>query len=430
MSVMQYKDGISDKDVHIWNNAVFDEDSSVVKKPFLMINPLDSLESFSSKENQSPSYVSSFKSQFAPLKPINPNVASKLHFKRDNYSTGFDITDEIEIDNEIEEIEMEMNRLASRLEALRINKAQKIVKISENRGKNKFMEQKQNTVENEKREESLPMSSKSKLNRRGLSLGPIEISAGSRRGLSLGPSEIASAMKSKQLWKQDFSTTPIQPMQNRRKSCFWKLEGIDEEKSNKGKAKLPFMRNAVTTIGSKKSVKIDDGVITCVQPKKLFGNSGKYGLSAASKKPVKQGRVVASRYNQISSQPSSAIRKLSLLESDRDESKRCEEKTSKNRPTVEENKSVTTQRRIKKRWEIPSEIAIHSNYDDEKSPQSVSVMHDLLPKLRVGRLPRESPRDSGPAKKVVELIGRKPYFSRDDEMEQPVCQSLSFADEK
>lgn len=45
------------------------------------------------------------------------------------------------------------------------------------------------------------MSARTKVQRRGVSLGPAEIMAGARRGMSLGPSEISAGLKSRELGK-------------------------------------------------------------------------------------------------------------------------------------------------------------------------------------------------------------------------------------
>lgn len=104
----------------------------------------------------------------------------------------------------------------------------------------------------------------------------------------MGPNDIINP-KSKQL-----GTTPIQSTQNRRKSCFWKVEDIEEEeKMGVSRGKNPSLRQAVTTGGAKKGTKKDDSLLSSIQPKKLFGEQ-----SVPSKKPLlKPGRVIASRYN-------------------------------------------------------------------------------------------------------------------------------------
>jgi hypothetical protein len=49
-------------------------------------------------------------------------------------------------------------------------------------------------------------------------------------------------------------------------------------------------------VTSKRPVKKEDGVVSSIQPKKLF-KDGEKEKSVTAKKPLKPGRVVASRYN-------------------------------------------------------------------------------------------------------------------------------------
>ncbi|KAL3509506.1 hypothetical protein ACH5RR_028907 [Cinchona calisaya] len=488
MSVLQYPEGVnSSSDLQIWNNAAFDngesEDSSAIierswssLKPHLL-DPSDSLESFSSKEkeNQSPllenSSVSSLKSPTPlPLKVLDPNGAvekSRIKSVKGNYKLGFiektvsksgaegEVRDEGKIDKEIEEIEKEINRLSSRLEALRIEKAEKSLKMVEKRGKivaAKFMDQKlvgKNAEEKKKIEEILAMSARNKVHRRGLSMGPSEIMAGARRGMSLGPSEIFSDTKSGQFGRKESLITPVQSIKNRRKSCFWKLQDIEEEKVTKerGKSlsvspksrknlatKTQASRQAMTTVASKKAVKKEDLFGNSVQPKKLF-KDGEKSVNATNKKPLRPGRVVASRYNQSISQ-ASAMRKRSLPENDKDESNRGDKKRSlsvgKSREMLPEKKNLGTESsRVKKRWEIPSDLVVHSSESEDSSPTISVVVPEILPRIRIARCINETPRDSGPAKRVADLIGRKQYFAEDEEVVEPsFCQVLSFADDE
>ncbi|CAN4103370.1 unnamed protein product [Withania somnifera] len=455
MSVLKYPEGINPADVQIWNNAAFDNgdsaDFSSLKRSCLS----DSFESdVSSKENQTPSFENSSVnlSSSIPIKPFHSNGALENSRIKTNRSISkkcsdemvtrksgkdSDIRDERRIDEEIEEIEMEISRLNSKLEALRIEKAGKSFKIVEKRGRvvaAKFMEPK-----------SSSMSAKTDLQRRGVSLGPSEIFAGTRRGLSMGPSEIFAATKARQLGKQETST-PIQPIKNRRKSCFWKLQEIEEEslskergksstslspKSRKAAARTMGSRQAVTTIASKKNLSKNAAFLISVQPTKLFKDGEK--SAPANKKPQRSGRVVASRYNQSTNQ-SSVVRKRSLPENDKDEIKRNEKKRSlsvgKTRESQSENKNLGTESRVKKRWEIPSEIVVHASTESEKSSLSITVKPDLLPRIRIARCTiDETPRDSGPAKRVIELLGKKSFFSNDEDTESSVCQVLSFSED-
>ncbi|CAN4104897.1 unnamed protein product [Withania somnifera] len=465
MSVLQYPEGINPSDVQIWNNAAFDNGDSVdfssMKRSWLS----DSFESdVSSKENQTPSFENSSVnlSSLVSIKSFHSNgilensriktnksVPKKCSDEMMTRKSGkdSDVRDEKKIDEEIDEIEMEISRLNTKLEALRIEKAEKSFKIVEKRGRvvaAKFMEPKMSVVKIA--ESSSTSTAKSKVQRRGVSLGPSEIFAGTRRGLSMGPSEISAGTRAGKLGNQEM-LTPIQPIKNRRKSCFWKLQEIEEEslskergksssslspKSRKAAARTMASRQAVTTIPSKKNMKKDDAFLSSVQPKKLFKDGEKSALT--SKKPQRPGRIVASRYNQSTNQ-SSVVRKRSLPENDKDEIRRNEKKRSlsvgKTRISQTESKNLGTESsRVKKRWEIPSEIVVHSCTESEKSPLSITVKPDLLPRIRITRCTaNETPRDSGPAKRVIELIGKKSFFSNDEDKEPSVCQVLSFAEE-
>ncbi|KAJ9171017.1 hypothetical protein P3X46_019071 [Hevea brasiliensis] len=442
MSILHYPDEINAPDLQVWNNAAFDngesEDSTGIKSSWWT----QSLESSCSKENLSPVFEKSpvsLKSSVSsiPIKPLNsngiianaqgntlklvskPGMVSKIVILEEERNR-----DERKIDKEIEDIEKEIKRLSSRLEALRLEKAERSLKM-EKKGRivpAKFMEPKQ-TV---KIEEPLLSSAKStKIN---------------RRGLSLGPSEILSGAKSRLLGKQEM--TPVST-QNRRKSCFWKLEEIDELKATKerGKSlsvsprsrktvsKIQAPKLAATTVGSKKSVKKEDGFLALIQPKTLFKDGEK---SVPNKKPVKPGRFVPSRYNQFAMNQSngnltsSEARKRSLPDSDKEDgNKRRASRGNGVNQRIDSTK-------VKKKWEIPSEVVIYnSDVVVEESEPSVAVMGDVLPKIKTSRFVNETPRDSGAAKRVADLVGRKSFFSADEEETtvDSVCQALSFEEE-
>ncbi|KAH6825132.1 hypothetical protein C2S53_008678 [Perilla frutescens var. hirtella] len=468
MSAAQFPDAVdSSADLQIWNNAAFDngeisEDLTASKQSWgslksIFGNAKASFDSVTGKENQGlalesqiSSVSSSLKSSSTPFKPINACESVGKSRNKEVVKKGFEETvvlkevgDGKKIDEEIEEIESQIARLNSRLEALRLEKAVRSVKVVEKRVRvvpAKFMEQKQsvkNAEEKKMIDEISNLSARTKVNRRGISLGPAEIISGGRRGMSLGPSEIFGAAKSRQLGKHEMIT----PVQSRRKSCLFKLQDIDEErvkscslspKSRKAAAKAQVMpRQAVTTIASRKTVKKEDMFVNSVQPKKLF-KDGEKSVPPSNKKPLRAGRVVASRYSQNASQ-ASAMRKRSLPENEAENSKRVEKKRSlsvgKTRANETESKNVGTESRVKKRWEIPSEVVVHGSVEGDKSPQSVVVAPDLLPRLRIARC-NDSPRDSGPAKKVVELIGKKSFFASDEAVDQSLCQALTYVEEE
>ncbi|KAJ6383397.1 hypothetical protein OIU78_026805 [Salix suchowensis] len=332
--------------------------------------------------------------------------------------------DEKKIDIEIEEIEKEIKRLSSRLEVLRLEKAERnLSKTIEKRGRvvaAKFMEQKQSV----KIEEPLVSSAQHKINRRGVSLGPNEILSGSKSRLLFGKQEMK---------------TPVST-QNRRKSCFWKLEEIDELKatkerrkslsvsprSRKNVSKIQVPKQAATTVGYRRPVKKDVGVIASIQPKNLFKDGEK---SVPNKKPLKPGRVVASRYNQIGTNQSngnltaSEARKRSLPDNEKEDGNK--RRASRGNGVSQRSESG----RVKKKWEIRSEVVVFKFDAEEESPPA--VVTDILPKIKTFRSVAETPRDSGAAKRVSELVGRKSYFCPDEETAagDSVCQTLSFAEE-
>ncbi|KAF8411236.1 hypothetical protein HHK36_003783 [Tetracentron sinense] len=442
MSILQYSDSINAPELQIWNNATFDDGdvdestdikSSSYQLQSICVNRSETLECDSSKENQSPAFCKSPVSVKSPIpiKPLCPNGAIgnsqgkplKLLFKQDlrlpsptvakNGSEA--LHDDRKIDTEIEEIELEISRLSSKLEALRIEKLERNMKTIERRGRivpAKFMEQKQiskNSTALKWIEEPPSVSASKKFH---------------RRGVSLGPSEIIAGVRSRQMGKQEI--TPIQSIQSRRKSCFWKLQEIDEEKVTKQRGrnlslspksrtsiyKIQASRKGFTTVGSKKHVKKDDMVLSCVQPKKLFREEEKL---VSAKKSIKSGRVVASRYNQIPIQlagnsTSIDCRKRSLPENDNDDSKWCDKKRAssvgKSHGSLPETgQNQVNANRAKKRWDISSAAMGHKNLVDS-SPPSILKFPDLLPKNRTIRCTKDSSRDSGPAKRVAELTGR------------------------
>ncbi|KAJ6349039.1 hypothetical protein OIU77_006597 [Salix suchowensis] len=437
-SLLQYPDGVNAPEVQIWNNAAFDngesEDSLNLKSSWWT----QSLESNGSKENLSPVCEESspvFVNSSNPTKPLQSNTNLVNSLGSNSLKIGVSKTvakngeiknrNEKKIDMEIDEIEREIKRLSSRLEALRLEKVERnISKTIEKRGRivaAKFMDQKQSV----KIEEPLISSAKSKINRRGVSLGPSEILSGSKSRLFCG--------------KQEMNTPGS--IQNRRKSCFWKLEEIDELKatkqrgkslsvsprSRKNVSKIQVPKQAVTTVGSRRSVKKEDGVIASIQPKNLFKDGEK---SAPNKKPLKPGRLVSSRYSQIgTNQPNgnltaSEARKRSLPDNEKEDVNK--RRASRGNGACQRMESG----RVKKKGEIPSEVVLCKGGAEGESPPTVSIVADVLPKIRTVRCVAETPRDSGEAKRVADLVGKKPYFCTEEaEAGDSVCKALSFAGE-
>ncbi|KAJ4982153.1 hypothetical protein NE237_032990 [Protea cynaroides] len=466
MSVLQYPDAINDPDLQLWNNAAFDtgesDQSASMKDSWcslqsISINRSESPESDSSKENQSPAFSNanvSVKSP-TPLKFLRQNEATgrsqgkplKLLFKQGmllpsptpSKTENDAAPDDSKIDTEIEQIELEISRLTSKLDALRLEKAEKNSETVERHGR---------IVPANFKEKQRPKNSATATK---IDEPPATITGTKfrRRGLSLGPSEINAGVRSRQIGKLEI--TPIQSIQNRRKSCFWKLEDIREEvikqrrqsfssspKSRSYVSKIQASKQALTTVGSKKAVKREDSVTSSIQPKKLFKEGEK---SAPSKKPLKPGRVIASRYNQTSAQATGNPtkpdqRKRLLLENDKDDTKRCDKKRVSlgisQEFQVEQGRNQANENRMKKQWEIRKPAAMDRRKSAVNGSQlSVLKMADLLPRIRTVQCTDESPRDSGPAKRVADLIGGRSYFSAEEtEVERSVCQALSFDEEE
>ncbi|KAL4585142.1 hypothetical protein LXL04_009757 [Taraxacum kok-saghyz] len=397
---------INKKDLQVWNNAVFDNGTDseslsssnlikspswLVKKPVTVNQSSDSFDSvhssFSSKENQIPvglSKPSGFNlhpmQQSKPLRNLPIGLSKPGVLENSEEKTVEEV-----------EIEKEISRLYARLEAIRREKQGKTVAA-------KVVEPLKNKNYGVKKIEESGFSKTTTIKRRGFSLGPNEIMS-------------TTNPKSKQS-----GTTPIQSTQNRRKSCFWKLDDIEEERMGFSRGKP---RQAITTIGSKRPTKKDDLILGSIHPKKLFGEQ-----SVPAKKPLKPGRVIPSRYNQAT--VTSAMRKKSAIDN-----------------IIAKPRG--TDGRVKKKWEIPSEIGIPKklDLDDEYSENSygdlagsIDVVAPLmmqevvpeLPRIRAVRCGDEPGRDSGPAKRVAELVGKKSYFGGCVD-EERVCQILSFEED-
>ncbi|XP_042043361.1 uncharacterized protein LOC121788790 [Salvia splendens] len=213
------------------------------------------------------------------------------------------------------------------------------------------MEQKQSG----KNDEISNLGVRTKANRRGISLGPAEILSAGRRGMSLGPSEIFGAAKSSQGGELQFEPEIKEICCEIEASCdhHWFKKGCEE-------GRICFEHSPA---------------------KKLFRDDEK---SVPNKKASRLGRVVASRYNHGASQ-ASAMRKISLPESDGDAGKRVDKTLSF---SVGKTRANEGEGRVKKRWEIPSEIIVHRGVrgggdgEGEKSPGCV-VAPGLLTQISV-----------------------------------------------
>ncbi|XP_019086941.1 PREDICTED: uncharacterized protein LOC109127072 [Camelina sativa] len=405
--------------LQIWNNAAFDDGDSQITSAIEEATSWSSQlnESFDSdgiKENHfSISVSSSLQSSVSITTDQEEEAAAaaapSAKSKTVKSKSGADRSKR-DIDAEIEKVEKEIGRLSTRLESLRLEKAEQTARSVAIRGRivpAKFMESQKPTVKFD--DSSLQGSSKSRA------------TTTNRRGVSLGPAEIFNSAKRSE------TVTPLQTAQNRRKSCFFKLPGIDEGKmtnrgNNKGRTSLSLslsprsrkakmttagQKQAATTVGSKRTVKKEEGVLLSIQPKKLFKDDEK---NVSLRKPLKPGRVVASRYSLVSKTQGGEkdARKRSLPEN---EEKENHNRSEKRRASDENSKS---EGRVKKRWEIPSEVDLYSSgVNDDETP-----ICEKLPKIRTLRRLGGSPRDSGAAKRVAELQSKDRNFT--------FCQLLRF----
>ncbi|KAK1326958.1 hypothetical protein QJS10_CPA01g01128 [Acorus calamus] len=430
-------------DLQIWDNAAFDgcdggsnRESSWLPLQYLSLNQSsESLDPDSMKENRSPI-------------PAKPNHPLKVHFRQD--SNGRD-RDTASIDSEIEEIEAEIGRLASRLAALRIKKAEvemkaakrtpmtdrrgfslcpmeiasSIVRSSSVKKLQEIREEevtKMSTKKKKKteRQRSFSPESRPSITRRSAisTVGPMRTTARehlmpgpasarpSRRGLTLGPSEIAATRKklSFQMSEEDkepmsnvdrkvracqrgLSIGPmeISRMQCRRKSSFVGLPESEEESLGGADPKS----RPSATVGSVKSTK---------------------------------GRVVASRYSKITVGSGSNRRKWSLAEKDDGDAKMDVKKRAL---SVGKSQASLLEKKMS-RITGKGKGEVHPIND---SP-SITRVAESLPKIRTIRCTVASPRDSGRAKRVAELIGRKSYFTAENELGESACQTLAFEEEE
>jgi len=376
----------TNSNIQVWNNAAFDGED------FAMKSSSDSI-----KEN---------------LNPTEFNIVPSSNKRT--------------IDDEIAEIESEIKRLTSKLESLRVEKAERKI-ASEKRVSGigtgrivaaKFMEPKKNVTpkrngvvfkeetpkrngvvfkeETPKRNGVVSDTPKSRVNwRRGMSLGPMEIAGKVMAPPAMMITPATVNRRKSCFWKPQESCEVIPPgitpaTVNRRKSCFVKPQESCEENRRKTICKPNLNSNSVNSAVRKKK----DEVIAQVQPKKLFEGE------KSVKKSLKQGRIVASRYN---SGGGGDARKRSFSEN---------------------NKGLGSEIRAKKRWEIPIEEVDVSGFV-------------MLPKISTMRFVEESPRDSGAAKRVAELNGKRSYFCDEDDEDRvmveeeggSVCQVLNFAED-
>ncbi|KAG6570853.1 hypothetical protein SDJN03_29768, partial [Cucurbita argyrosperma subsp. sororia] len=434
-SVLDHPDDIEVPNIQVWDNAAFENGESDVRtrswstvQDSYKNTSSESLQSDCSKENLCPLSLKTpvstkYSVSVKPLsrngviensqwKPLKTPCMIKMCGVRGNEEEEV-ISKEMNIDEEIEETEMEIIRLSTRLKALQFEKAKRdAARTSVQRGG------------------------------RFVPVRTFDAKIGQNRGLSLGPSEIHSGVGERRQGKTEL--TPIQRIHNRRKSCLPKLLEIDEgkaknrrgnmslsPKSRRTLIKAQTVRKPATTVVSKRPAK-KDGLVELIQPKKLFKDVEKSVAPTSVKRALKSGRIVASRYNQINESSSSQVatenRKRSLPGNCKDDGS---SRYDKRRPSSEVCRSKGPQSRVKKQREIPSEIMGFPEEMEERSWEcSVWKVGEMLPRIRTSRCGSMSPRASGRAKRVAELIDSRTNFFGNQEMEASICQKLNFAEDE
>lgn len=375
---LQHQNAIDPENMQVWNNAVFDKAS-----PISGGRRLRSV-SCSEKENRSPvlPIKETPKSQRVSAKP-----AMKVHFMiKDEDRT---------IDLEIEAIEKEIKILSTRLEDLRLEKEERNLKVTMDARRGKIVAARFMDSSNNSSSHSMAMMPTTKKNKKIEEITPAREKF-RRRGLSLGPLEI----------------TPVKITVNtRRMSCFptenkistsRKLQSMSvSPKSRRNPIpKFSELRKGVESFGgggSKKAVRNHSGTPMTLQPKSLFQNElTKKPLAATTTKRSLKGRPVPSRYGTATT-------------------------------------TTQTPERKRRKWSMPDRpIVISASETSEESPEETKYLPPplvSLPKIRTdgGGAAFKSPRDSGAVKRAGEVIGRRSHFG--GIMESTCCQNLSFEEE-
>ncbi|KAF6138360.1 hypothetical protein GIB67_040326 [Kingdonia uniflora] len=248
---------------------------------------------------------------------------------------------------------------------------------------------------------------------KGWQSGPGASTKFGRRGVSMGPSEISVGLRSQQNVKPEI--TP--QLKDRQKSCL-KAQEVGERKvmkktggwslslspkSRLSVTKARNSKNGLKTVGSKQPPKKEDGALSSIQSQNNFEGGEKSGVRRSL---TKTARVIPSRYNQI---PTHSSQKLVHT----DQSKKLLLETGS---PLECDLNETS--------EEDHEALVNTN-----SPTILKIA-DMLPKIRTIRCMSVSPRDSGQAKRVADLVGRKVHFGPEEaDMETSVSQVLRYDEE-
>lgn len=322
-----------------------------------------------------------------PLQPISLNLKENRQppIKKPSVGGGGG-----GIDEEIAEIEGEIGRLSKKLEALKIKKAQISLAQSKTPGPTakrgggggrivpaKFL--------NLETPPPPPPSSAKRVQesrRRGVSLGPMEIYQNATPLRSQKPSSkklegIKEEKAKDSARRRGMSLGPSEILRqgNRAKE----VRSTSPKPRKPMNSRVSDLRKGISTVGAKNQVKLDQGSISGIKPKTLFEEK---------KRPFKNAkvRIVASRYNEGGNKR----RKWSLPENDE-----------------EENRAKIKMRSF--------------SLGGLSSPPSMMKIAEGLPKIKTLRAVVESPRNSGCAKRVADLVGRKSCFAEEG-------SSLNFED--
>lgn len=406
--------------VHVWNNAAFD-DSSCSRSAWLPQSPAVAAVRKGDKENHRPEVV--------------------------DVAAGYDV------EAEIGHIEAEILRLSSRLHHLRVSKqpepnrddapmGEMVAKVRPRpRGLSLGPLDVISIVNREKH----PLRTKqpSATRGRGLSLGPMEIAAANprvpaaaqnqqqqragtarilkpikeppvqrRRGVSLGPLEIHHGVGSKA------------PAAARAKPFTTKLNAIREETRPSKQFAVPAKpwpsSNTRQTLDSRQGTAASRAKARSPSPRPRRQSNGKATDTRGGNKVVDELKPKGASSSQSSSATAAAAAAATAKRMAGSSKMRVIPSRYSLTPGASLGGSGAQERRRKQSLpgssgdanqneEIRAKVIERSN--DPLSPQTISKVAEMLPKIRTMPPPDESPRDSGCAKRVAELVGKRSFFT-------------------
>lgn len=241
--------------------------------------------------------------------------------------------------------------------------------------------------------------------RRGVSLGPLEIhhGAGSKPGAAAAArvkpfsSKLSSVREDGQHSKQNAVPTRPWPSSNARQGTAASRAKARSGSMSPSRSRRQSASKATETRGHNAAI----GVNKVDNELKLKGVVNHTGNATIAKRPTGSSkvRIIPSRYSLM---PGSSLaagtqekrRKQSLPGSAGGASQRGEE--------------------IRAKLTEPSSEFVRKNTEpssDELSPQTIAKVAELLPRIRTMPHSDESPRDSGCAKRVADLVGKRSFFT-------------------